>query len=54
VVADPDELAAECLRLLDDPARCTEMAQLGRDLVDGRGAARIAESVRRLVEARVA
>ncbi len=51
VVVAPDELAAACLRLLDDPVRCTEMARLGRELVDGRGAARVADSVRRLVGA---
>lgn len=51
IVAAPDELAAQCLRLLDDPVRCAEMGRLGRDLVDGRGAARVADSVRRLVRA---
>jgi spore coat polysaccharide biosynthesis predicted glycosyltransferase SpsG len=51
VVVAPDELAVECLRLLDDPERRTEMARLGRELVDGRGAARVADSVRRLVRA---
>jgi UDP-2,4-diacetamido-2,4,6-trideoxy-beta-L-altropyranose hydrolase len=51
LVVDPEELAGACLRLLDDPERRTEMARLGRELVDGRGAARVAASVRRLVHA---
>ena len=48
VVVDPEDLAAECIKLLDDPARCDVMAERGRALVDGRGAWRVAEAVRRL------
>ena len=49
VVVDSDDLATECLKLLDDPARCDAMADRGRGLVDGRGASRVADAVRRLV-----
>ncbi len=49
VVVDSDHLATECLKLLDDPARCDAMADRGRGLVDGRGAWRVAAAVRRLV-----
>jgi UDP-2,4-diacetamido-2,4,6-trideoxy-beta-L-altropyranose hydrolase len=45
------DLAAEGLRLLDDGPRRTAMTRAGRDLVDGRGAIRVAESLRRLVQA---
>ncbi|MFI5287091.1 MAG: hypothetical protein ACHQ4F_12315 [Candidatus Dormibacteria bacterium] len=48
VVVDPKDLVAECIKLLDDPARCDAMADRGRALVDGRGAWRVAEAVRRL------
>jgi spore coat polysaccharide biosynthesis predicted glycosyltransferase SpsG len=51
LVAAPGAIAAECLRLLEDPARCAEMARSGRAHVDGHGAARVADSVRRLVRA---
>jgi UDP-2,4-diacetamido-2,4,6-trideoxy-beta-L-altropyranose hydrolase len=54
VVAGARELATECLELLDDPARCEQMAALGRDLVDGKGAARVATAVRNLTAARAA
>ncbi len=50
IVADSNELASECLRLLDDPSRCDAMADSGRALIDGRGALRVAEAVRRLVQ----
>jgi UDP-2,4-diacetamido-2,4,6-trideoxy-beta-L-altropyranose hydrolase len=50
IVADSDELASECLRLLDDPSRCDAMADRGRALIDGRGALRVAAAVRRLVQ----
>lgn len=49
VVVDSDDLARTCVRLLEDPARCDAMANRGRDLVDGRGAWRVADAVRRLV-----
>ena len=45
VVVDSDDLARTCVRLLDDPARCDAMADRGRDLVDGRGAWRVADAV---------
>jgi UDP-2,4-diacetamido-2,4,6-trideoxy-beta-L-altropyranose hydrolase len=54
VVTDAGELATESLALLDDPARCEQMAVLGRALVDGRGAARVAAAVRNLAGARAA
>jgi UDP-2,4-diacetamido-2,4,6-trideoxy-beta-L-altropyranose hydrolase len=54
VVAGAHELATQCLKLLDDPARCEQMAALGRALVDGRGAARVATAVRNLAAARAA
>jgi spore coat polysaccharide biosynthesis predicted glycosyltransferase SpsG len=49
VAAEPRTLAEECLRLLDDPGRRLEMADAGRALVDGHGASRVADRVRRLV-----
>jgi UDP-2,4-diacetamido-2,4,6-trideoxy-beta-L-altropyranose hydrolase len=49
VAAEPGALAAECLRLLDDPGRRLRMADAGRALVDGHGASRVADRVRRLV-----
>jgi spore coat polysaccharide biosynthesis predicted glycosyltransferase SpsG len=49
VVTDSGELATECLRLLDDPSRCDAMADRGRALIDGRGALRVADAIRRLV-----
>ena len=54
VVADAANLADACLALLDDPARRSEMAERGRDLVDGQGAARVADAVRHVVAARAA
>jgi spore coat polysaccharide biosynthesis predicted glycosyltransferase SpsG len=54
VAAEPATLAAECVRLLDDPARRLRMADAGRALVDGHGAARVADRVRRLVRTRAA
>jgi UDP-2,4-diacetamido-2,4,6-trideoxy-beta-L-altropyranose hydrolase len=54
VVADPSDLAAACLRLLDDPTRRYAMSASGRALVDGLGAARVADAVRHLVTARAA
>ncbi len=54
VVASAAELAARCLTLLDDPIRRGAMSASGRILVDGRGAARVAGGVRRLVTARAA
>lgn len=50
LVAGSDELASECLRLLDDPSRCDAMAERGRALIDGGGALRVADAVRRLVQ----
>jgi UDP-2,4-diacetamido-2,4,6-trideoxy-beta-L-altropyranose hydrolase len=54
VTADPHDLAAQCLSLLDDPARREAMAARGRRLVDGHGAERVAAAVRQLVNAGVA
>ncbi len=54
IVADPAEFAGACLALLDDPERRAEMATRGRALIDGRGAARVADAVRHLVAARTA
>lgn len=54
VVADAQGLARACLQLLDDPARCEAMAAHGRALVDGRGAARVAQAVRDLAASRAA
>ncbi|HEY7927370.1 MAG TPA: hypothetical protein VIG86_08135 [Candidatus Dormibacteraeota bacterium] len=54
VAAEPDDLARECLSLLDDPSRRSRMADAGRKLVDGHGACRVADEVRRLVRAPVA
>lgn len=54
VVADPDGLAVACRDLLDDPARCEEMAARGRALVDGQGASRVAQAVRALTTVRAA
>lgn len=48
VVVGLGDLAPECLKLLVDPGRCDAMADRGRALVDGRGAWRVAEAVRRL------
>jgi UDP-2,4-diacetamido-2,4,6-trideoxy-beta-L-altropyranose hydrolase len=48
VVVDSDDLAPQCLKLLDDPARCDAMSGRGRSLIDGRGALRVADAVRRL------
>lgn len=49
LVSRAEDLAARCLSLLDDPAGCEEMARRGRALVDGQGAARVADAVRGLV-----
>ena len=54
VVVDAAYLADTCLALLDDRTRRTEMAIRGRALVDGLGAARVADAVRHLVAARAA
>jgi UDP-2,4-diacetamido-2,4,6-trideoxy-beta-L-altropyranose hydrolase len=54
VVADGHELAAVCLELLGDDARREQMAASGRDLVDGRGASRVADAIRLLSRTRVA
>jgi spore coat polysaccharide biosynthesis predicted glycosyltransferase SpsG len=54
IVAGVEDLASVCLRLLDDPARRDDMAARGRALVDGRGAERVADAIRRLVAARAA
>jgi UDP-2,4-diacetamido-2,4,6-trideoxy-beta-L-altropyranose hydrolase len=54
VTAHASDLAAACLALLDDPGRLAAMATAGRALVDGRGAARVAEAIRHLVTARAA
>jgi UDP-2,4-diacetamido-2,4,6-trideoxy-beta-L-altropyranose hydrolase len=54
VVADAAGLAGACLTLLDDPDRQATMAARGRDLVDGRGAVRVADAIRHLVAARAA
>ncbi len=54
VVVDATYLADTCLALLDDLARRAEMAVRGRALVDGCGAARVADAIRHLVAARAA
>jgi spore coat polysaccharide biosynthesis predicted glycosyltransferase SpsG len=54
LVTDAHDLAATCLELLDDPARCEQMASRGRSLVDGRGPMRVATAVRNLTAARAA
>jgi UDP-2,4-diacetamido-2,4,6-trideoxy-beta-L-altropyranose hydrolase len=54
VVADARDLVDACLALLDDPARRAQMAVRGRDLVDGKGASRVADAIRHLVAARAA
>lgn len=53
-LVDARDLAATCLMLLDDRDRCEEMAACGRNLIDGRGASRVAEAVRHLAAARAA
>lgn len=45
VGADPERLAAEAARLLDDPAAWAAMARAGNPYGDGHAAARIAESL---------
>ena len=52
VVVDAANLADACLALLDDLPRRMEMAARGRALVDGCGAARVADAIRHLVAAR--
>jgi spore coat polysaccharide biosynthesis predicted glycosyltransferase SpsG len=54
VVTDAQGLARACLHLLDHPARCQQMAARGRALVDGHGAARVAEAIRTLAADRAA
>jgi spore coat polysaccharide biosynthesis predicted glycosyltransferase SpsG len=54
VVTDAHGLARACLELLDDPERCEQMAVRGRTLVDGLGAARVAEAIRTLAAERAA
>jgi spore coat polysaccharide biosynthesis predicted glycosyltransferase SpsG len=54
VVTDVAGLAAACLQLLDDKARCDLMTARGRTLVDGMGAERVGNAVRNLVAARAA
>lgn len=54
VVADPGLMAIACLALLDNSGARATMATRGRALVDGRGAARVAEAIRQLVAARAA
>ena len=54
IAASPNDLAAACLTLLEDPARRETMSARGRTLVDGRGATRVADAVRHLVTARAA
>lgn len=54
VVTDATGLTHACLQLLDDPARCEQMAARGRALVDGKGAARVAEAIRTLAADRAA
>ncbi len=54
LVVDATDVAATCLALLDDHARCAEMSARGRALVDGHGANRVAEAVRDLIAARAA
>jgi UDP-2,4-diacetamido-2,4,6-trideoxy-beta-L-altropyranose hydrolase len=54
VVTDTALMAATCLTLLDDPDQRESMAARGRTLVDGGGAARVAEAIRTLVAARAA
>jgi UDP-2,4-diacetamido-2,4,6-trideoxy-beta-L-altropyranose hydrolase len=54
VVADTAQMAGACLSLLDDPDARATMATRGRALVDGLGAARVAEAIRHLGAARAA
>jgi spore coat polysaccharide biosynthesis predicted glycosyltransferase SpsG len=54
VVADAGGLAGACLTLLNDPDRQATMAARGRELVDGKGAVRVAAAIRHLVAARAA
>jgi spore coat polysaccharide biosynthesis predicted glycosyltransferase SpsG len=44
-----EQIEAAVQALIDDPARCHDMANAGRRLVDGRGATRVAEALARLV-----
>jgi UDP-2,4-diacetamido-2,4,6-trideoxy-beta-L-altropyranose hydrolase len=50
VVTEVSDVASQCLRLLDDAPLCDEMAARGRALVDGHGAVRVAQAVRRLAQ----
>ncbi len=50
VVTDGSDIASQCLRLLDDVPLCDDMAARGRALVDGHGAARVAQAVHRLAQ----
>jgi spore coat polysaccharide biosynthesis predicted glycosyltransferase SpsG len=54
IVVDADRLVPECLTLLDNPTRCDAMSDRGHALVDGRGAARVADAMLRLAEVDVA
>jgi UDP-2,4-diacetamido-2,4,6-trideoxy-beta-L-altropyranose hydrolase len=54
IVVEVDGLASTCLQLLDDSVRRDDMAVLGRALVDGRGAERVADAIRQLAAARAA
>ena len=49
---DAERVARDVVRLLRQPALRTALAGQGRKLVDGRGAGRVAEAIRRLVAGR--
>ncbi len=53
VAAAPEDLVPACLRLLDEPELRHRMARIGRKLVDGHGAARVAGAVRALLRTAV-
>ena len=50
--ADAERVAGDVVRLLRQPALRTALTGKGRKLVDGRGAGRVAEAIRRLVAGR--
>jgi UDP-2,4-diacetamido-2,4,6-trideoxy-beta-L-altropyranose hydrolase len=54
VLADRQDLPAACIDLLRDRTRRQRMAECGRNLVDGRGAIRVADAIRLLICPRVA
>lgn len=54
VVTDTSQMADACLQLLDDPRARQTMTARGLAMVDGQGAARVAEAIRHLVAARAA